>query len=189
MPIKFQWANFDSGFVEITSERIWSPRPLVLTNWNFFIWPTRPHAFRCQIPLKWMCIHFCRPSNGSPVNINPDIENFYAPVYTYFWGIWESAGGEEFIMSSNSFGLWRLSYNTLTFRRWPQNCAQSEEHFAPTNWSLDDIKIKSNIPIKSNLIDVPVTIANSTYALWKYRQTPAAQEEYFLFKPTKLMWE
>ena len=112
-------------------------------NWNFFIWPTRP-----QIPLKWMCIHFCKHSKGSPVNINPNIENFYALDYTYFWGIWEAAGGQEFVMSSNSFGLWQLSYNTLTFYCWPQNWAQSEEHFAPTNWSHWRYKDNVKYPYK-----------------------------------------
>ena len=150
--------------------------------------------------------------------VDPDIENFQAVDYTamanaYFLGIWEAAGGEEFVMGSNSFGLWEGVVGGCPaihrlFVVSPRIALILRNTLLPQIEVIDDMKIKSNIPIKSNLIDVPMTIANSTYAnfphlpcsndqeqqvaaqaLWKYRQTPAAQEDVFTFKPTKLTWE
>ena len=145
--------------------------------------------------------------------IDPDIEDYHAVDYTAtanaaFLGIWEAAEGEEFVLGANSFGLWEgvietnpglhklfvVSPNVALVLR--QNIMGPE--------SVDHIR--AHVNVTSTLIDVPMSRADSTYAnyqsppwsddpshqeaaaraLWKYRQTPEAQEDVFTFTLTKL---
>ena len=145
--------------------------------------------------------------------VDPDIENYHAVDYTsmsnaLFLSIWEAAEGEEFVLGAKSFGLWEGVIGTCPglhrlFVVSPR-VALVLRHNAMAPENVDNIK--PHITVKSKLIDVPMSLATSTYAnyhnlpwsddpfvleaaaraLWKYRQTPEAQEDIFMFTPTKL---
>ena len=144
--------------------------------------------------------------------VDPDIENYHAVDYTsmsngLFLGIWEAAEGEEFVLGANSFGLWEGVIGTCSglhrlFVVSPRVALVLRHNtMAPEFVDYFDAHI-----VKSELIDVSMSRATSTYAnyqnlpwsdnpydqeaaaqaLWKYRQTPEAQEDIFMFTPTKL---
>jgi len=141
--------------------------------------------------------------------VDPDIENFHAVDYmstanARFLGIWEAPAGEEFIVGSNSFGLWEgvlegIPEIHLLFVVSPRVALvlRTNTMAAPL---IENVKAQAFI--NSELVDVSMSHATSTYAgfippedleledlaqaLWKYRQTPAAQEDDFTFTITKL---
>ena len=145
--------------------------------------------------------------------VDPDIEDYHAVDYfamanALFLGIWEAAAGEEFILGSNSFGLWEGTVDGTPcahrlFVVGPRIALILRQTLLSDKETIDNIK--SQVPIRSSLIDIEMNVANSTYAnhrrvgwsnqeemeavaqaLWKYRQTPEAQEDVFTFKPTRL---
>jgi hypothetical protein len=145
--------------------------------------------------------------------VDPDIEDYHAVDYTamanaLFLGIWEAAESEEFVLGANSFGLWegvvgscpglhRLFVVSPKVALVLRQNVMGPEFVHHTN---------AHITVTSKLIDVPMSRATSTYAnyenppwsdshsdqeaaaraLWKYRQTPEAQEDVFTFTLTKL---
>ena len=144
--------------------------------------------------------------------VDPDIEDYHAVDYTMsnesFLGIWEAAEGEEFVLGANSFGLWEGTTETIAgihtlFVVSPKVALVLRQGIMGPE-SID--YIKANMTVTSNLIDIPMNRATSTYAnyvnppwsndpsveeataraLWKYRQTPEAQEDTFTFTSTKL---
>ena len=145
--------------------------------------------------------------------VDPDIGNFHAVDYTAmananFLGIWEAAVGEEFVIGSNSFGLWEGLIDGIAgahriFVVGPRIALILRKTLFAQEEMADHVK--SSATIVGSLIDIDMTIASSTYArhrplpcntpeeqeaatqaLWKYRQTPAAQEDIFTFKSTRL---
>ena len=141
--------------------------------------------------------------------VDPDIENFHAVDYTamsnaLFLGIWEAAEGEEFVLGANSFGLWEgVVENYPGVHRLFVVSPKVALVLRQITMGPENIHhIKAHVT--SNLIDVPMSRATSTYAnfnpwsdnfsdleaasraLAKYRQTPEAQEDIFAFTPTKL---
>ena len=148
--------------------------------------------------------------------VDPDIEDYHAVDYTamsnsLFLGIWEAAEGEEFVLGANSFGLWEgvLETNPGLHRLFvvSPKVALVLRQVIMGPESIDHIK--AHMTVTSTLIDVPMSRAVSTYAnyenppwsddpsdqeaaaraLWKYRQTPEAQEDIFMFTPTRLTRE
>ena len=145
--------------------------------------------------------------------VDPDIEDYHAVDYTamsnaLFLGIWEAAEGEEFVLGANSFGLWEgvLGTNPGLHRLFvvsPKVALVLRQNIMGPE-SIDHIK--AHITVTSVLIDISMSRATSTYAnyenppwsdnpsdkeaaaraLWKYRQTPEAQEDMFMFTPTRL---
>lgn len=150
--------------------------------------------------------------------VDPDIENYHAVDYTAmsngsFLGIWEAAEGEEFVLGANSFGLWEGTTGTIAgpgihtlFVVSPKVALVLRQNTMGPEF-IDGIK--ANMTVTSSLIDIPMNRATSTYAnyvnppwsndpfveeaaaraLWKYRQTPEAQEDIFTFTPIKLTQE
>lgn len=144
--------------------------------------------------------------------VDPDIENYHAVDYTamsnaLFLGIWEAADGEEFVLGANSFGLWEgvLETNPGLHRLFivsPKVALVLRQNIMGPEF-VGHIK---HMTVTSMLIGIPMSRATSTYAnyqnppwsdnhfdqqaatraLWKYRQTPEAQEDIFTFTPTKL---
>lgn len=141
--------------------------------------------------------------------VDPNLENFQAVDYTsmaeaYFLGIWEAPPGEEFIMGSNSFGLWEGLLNGISgihrlFVVSPRIALIFRQNILAAQ-IVEQVKAQASI--NSGLADVPMSHARSTYAafslspfedqqtamraLQKYRQTPAAQKDTFTFTPTRL---
>ena len=145
--------------------------------------------------------------------VDPDIENYHAVDYTamsnaLFLGIWEAAEGEEFVLGANSFGLWEGVIGTSPglhrlFVVSPRVALVLRQNIMAPEF-VDHIN--PHITVTSQLIDVPMSKATSTYAkfqnppwsdnpydqeaaaraLWKYRQSPEAQEDIFTLTPTKL---
>lgn len=145
--------------------------------------------------------------------VDPGIENFHAVDYsleanTRFLGIWEAAQGEEFVMGDNSFGLWEGVIGGIPGAHKLFVVSPRIALILRQTILLDKemiCAIESQTPISSTLVDVSMTVASKTYAnyqvpswsnapeqavaqaLWdNYRQTPAAQEDIFTFKPVKL---
>jgi hypothetical protein len=148
--------------------------------------------------------------------VDPDIENYHAVDYTamsnaLFLGIWEAAEGEEFVLGANSFGLWEgiIGTSPMLHRLFvvsPKVALVLRQNSMGPEY-ID--QIKAHMTVTSKLIDVPMNRAISTYAnyenppwsdnpsdqeaaaraLWKYRQTPEAQEDIFMFTPTRLTRE
>ncbi|KAG5649570.1 hypothetical protein H0H81_003051, partial [Sphagnurus paluster] len=148
--------------------------------------------------------------------VDPEIDNWHTVNYTSvantcFLGIWEAAEGEEFVVGSNSFGMWEgLVGRTPGLHRLfvviPKIALVLRHTSFEDKETID--QIKSQTSVLSNLIDIPMTVASSTYvnyrnpswsndqeqeaanqALPKCHQTPAAQEDIFTFKATRLMQE
>ncbi len=135
--------------------------------------------------------------------VDPDI-NYPALDYmtfadSLFLGIWEAAEDEEFVIGSNSFGLYEglidgfpalhrlfvVSPKIALILRQTLFSSQMLEHLQP----------EASESIKSLLFDVPMAVAETTYAnpravealsLWKYRHTAEAQEDTYTFTRAKL---
>ncbi|CAA7266199.1 unnamed protein product [Cyclocybe aegerita] len=149
--------------------------------------------------------------------VDPDIENFQAVDYTAmadanFLGIWEAAEDEEFVVGSNSFGLWEGAVDALSglhrlFVVSPKIALVLRQNIVREPEMVNHIKTQAHT--NSILIDIPMSVATSTYAnyqrppwrdspgyleeaaraLSKYRLTPDAQEDVFTFQPTRLTRE
>jgi hypothetical protein len=142
--------------------------------------------------------------------VDPDIENYQAVDYTamantLFLGIWEAPPGEEFIVGSNSFGLWEGVLDGFPeihriFVVSPRIALILRNNILAAQ-IIETVTARASI--QSGLVDVPMSHATSTYAgflpladpedlgalareLWKYRQTPAAQKDNFTFTITRL---
>jgi hypothetical protein len=141
--------------------------------------------------------------------VDPDIENFHAVDYTAmananFLGIWEAPAGEEFIVGSNSFGLWEgLLDDVQSIHRIFVVSPRIALILRTSILAAHLVEnVKAQVPINSELVDVSMSHATSTYAafippeledpeaaaraLWKYRQSLAAQEDNFTFTITRL---
>ena len=142
--------------------------------------------------------------------VDPDIGNFHAVDYTsmanaYFLGIWEAPEGEEFVVGSNSFGLWEGILDGLSGMHRIFVVSPRIALILRNNILAEHMieHVKTQALITSELVDVSMRHAISTHvafnpplgdedqeavarALWKYRQTPAAQEDNFMFMPTRL---
>jgi hypothetical protein len=147
--------------------------------------------------------------------VDPDIENYHAFDYMamangLFLGIWEAPAGEEFIVGSNSFGLWEGILDNINGSNIHRLFVVSPKIAlvlrsiclaAPL---IEDLK--SRVTLQTEFIDVSMSHAPCKYAafgsrleeddletaaqaLWKYRQTPAAREDDFTFTVTRLTKE
>ena len=140
--------------------------------------------------------------------IDADFENWHAMEYestsnNYILGIWEAADGEEFVLGSNSFGLWeglllgapgahRLYVVSPQLAIILRNVLlQLPELRAMANSSLSDIVLEkasthyatsqdfSSAKDEKELQEIAVALA-------AYRATPQAQSDRFTFQITKL---
>lgn len=140
--------------------------------------------------------------------VDPDIENYHAIDYMtmangLFLGIWEASAGEEFIVGSNSFGLWEGILNGMSgihrlFIVSPR-IALVLRSIGLAAQIIEEVKARSSIG--SDLVDVSMGHATCTYAaftprpedgltaLSQYRQTPAALDDKFTFSITQLTKE
>ncbi|KIM47161.1 hypothetical protein M413DRAFT_422925 [Hebeloma cylindrosporum] len=145
--------------------------------------------------------------------VDPDIEDYHAVDYTamsnaLFLGIWEAAEGEEFVLGANSFGLWEGVVETIPGLHRLFVVSPRVALVLRQNKMGPEVidQIRAHVDVTSDLVDVPMSRATSTYAnhedppwsdnpsdleaaaqaLWKYRQTPEAQEDIFTFTRTKL---
>jgi hypothetical protein len=139
--------------------------------------------------------------------VDPDLENYHAVDYTTmakacFLGIWEAPVGVEFIVGSNSFGLWEgvLNRSPAIHRLFVVSPRIALILRQGTLAAETIEQVKARASIESELVDVSMSHASSAYAafvrpigddeaaraLEKYRTTAAAREDNFTFTPTRL---
>ncbi|KAF5309394.1 hypothetical protein D9619_012311 [Psilocybe cf. subviscida] len=137
--------------------------------------------------------------------VDPDLENYHALDYTLiagssFLAIWEAAESEEFVVGSNSFGLFEGTalgmYAHRIFVVSPR-IALILRHNAliPRMGALETVynSILADIPTvppeseRVGFMPPPNASEDEEFAAFEaYRQTPIAQEDRYTFTPSKL---
>ncbi|KAF5309372.1 hypothetical protein D9619_012307 [Psilocybe cf. subviscida] len=141
--------------------------------------------------------------------VDPGLDNFHAVDYTamaeaFFLAIWVAPEGEEFVVGSNSFGLFEGALmgnpglHRIFFVSPKVTLVLRAGQLSPELGLLNSEQGRR--AVVSVLADIPTKRPSNHYAsfvpprrhedamaaLEKYRRTPAAQEDVYIFYPTKL---